>query len=98
MGKILLAILILTAGVTALMRPWVGICSYYLLAILGPQYIWWWIFDSLRVSLIVAVCALMGVAFQVLKKNYNYDFLLNRQSFWLVVLWVSIVSSYFFGS
>jgi hypothetical protein len=46
MGKVLLAILIFSAGGMALVRPWIGINSYYLLAILGPQYIWWWNFQG----------------------------------------------------
>lgn len=97
MGKMLLALIIGLTVLTSLGRPWIGICSYYLLSILGPQYIWFWNFEGLRVSFMVAICSLAGVAFQLLKKNYDYGFLLNRQSFWLAVLWLCVVFSYFGG-
>lgn len=97
MGKLLLAIIIFATVATALVRPWVGITSYYLLSILGPQYIWWWNFEGLRVSFMVAIFTFAGVAFQVLKKNYDFSFLLNRQNFWLALLWFCVALSYFFG-
>lgn len=97
MGKLLLAFLIFSTGVTSLVKPWVGIVSYYLLSILGPQYIWWWNFEGLRVSFIVAMATLVGVGFQILHKHYNYRFLLNKQNFWLVFLWFWLVTSYFLG-
>jgi O-antigen ligase len=75
----------------------VGIASYYLLSILCPQYIWWWNFEGLRVSLLVALFTLAGVAFQVFSKKYDFGFLLNRQNSWLAVLWLCIVFSYFSG-
>lgn len=98
MGKALLALFILATVVTALVRPWVGITSYYFLALLGPQYIWWWNFEGLRVSFLAAFFSIAGLVLQVLIQNkYDINFLLNRQSFWLAILWFSIVVSYFFG-
>lgn len=97
MGTILLATLILGTGLAALTRPWIGICSYYLLSILGPQYIWWWNFEGLRVSLVVAVCTLAGVSLKLLAKKYSTDCLFNRHNFWLAALWLFLTCSYFFG-
>ena len=97
MGRILLFALILFAGASALVRPWIGISSYYLLAILGPQYIWWWNFEGLRVSLIIALTTLLGVGILILRQSYDFNFLLNRQNFFLGFLWVCIVVSYFLG-
>jgi len=97
MGKISLIILIFFTGSAALVRAWVGIVAYYLLAILGPQYIWWWNFEGLRVSLIIALATLSGVGFSIMKQNYDYSFLLNKHNFWLGLLWLCIAVSYFFG-
>lgn len=97
MGKLLLVIIILVAGISALVRPWVGITSYYFLSILGPQYIWWWHFEGLRASLIVAITTLAGIAFQVIRKNYDFRFVLNKQNYWVLFLWFCIASSYLFG-
>lgn len=81
-----------------LTRPWVGVNAYYLLAILGPQYIWWWNFEGLRVSFIVAVTTILGVCFQLmLGKAYNFNFLFNKQNVLLALLWLCIFCSYYFG-
>ncbi len=97
MIKLLLFTIILGAGIVALVRPWVGIISYYLLAILGPQYIWWWNFEGLRASLIVALCTLSGLGLSILKQNYDFSFLLTKHNLCLGFLWLCITCSYFFG-
>ena len=97
MGKLLLACLTFCAAVSALSRPWIGVTSYYLLAILGPQYIWWWNFQGFRVSLIVALSVIAGVGWQYLKGSYNTNFIFNKQSLWMVILWLCIINSYFMG-
>ncbi|MDY0222946.1 MAG: O-antigen ligase family protein [Desulfobacterium sp.] len=97
MGKLLLVALILFAGAAALARPWIGIVSYYLLSTLGPQYIWWWVFEGLRVSLIVALSTLFGISLSAMRHNYDFNFLLNKQNFWLGFLWFCILVSYIFG-
>jgi len=96
-GKLLLAIIIIVTGCYAIMRPWIGIVVYYLLAILGPQYIWWWIFGDLRVTLIIALFTIAGFAFKLVGKELNYNFLQTSINFWLLVLWISIDISYLFG-
>lgn len=94
----LLFVLIFSVGILALLRPWIGINSYYLLAILGPQYIWWWNFQGLRVSFIIALTAIAGVSLHLLKKDhYDFSFILNKHNAWVLLLWISIVFSYLFG-
>jgi O-antigen ligase len=97
MGKIILLSVIVCVTSTAVLRPWIGIVSYYLLALLGPQYIWWWSFEGLRVSFWVALFTLAGVSFKVLKGDVDYRFLKTPLNAWLLVLWISIVISYYFG-
>lgn len=89
--------LIMFAGCAALFRPWIGINSYYLLAILGPQYIWWWNFQGLRVSFIIALATIIGFTLELAKGNYDYSFLFNKKNYWLFVLWAFIVLSYYQG-
>lgn len=93
----LLLVILIIAGISAIIRPWVGIASYYLLAILGPQYIWWWNFEGLRTSFVVAITSITGVTLGLLNKRYDLGFLLNSQNLWLALLWFCIVCSYFFG-
>lgn len=97
MGKLILFAIIFFCGVATLFRPWIGISSYYLLSILGPQYIWWWNFEGLRVSLIVALSTFAGIGLSLFKQNYDFNFLLNKQNLWLGFLWFSIFISYVFG-
>ena len=97
MGQIILFIMILSTGVVSVFTPIIGIAAYYLLAILGPQYIWWWDFEGLRASLIVALCTLIGIGISYFKKNYDIAFLWNKQNFWISFLWCCIVCSYLFG-
>lgn len=94
----LLFLLISSAGSLALFRPWVGIISYYLLAILGPQYIWWWNFQGLRVSYIVALSAIIGVLIQFfVSSTYAQSTLKNKLNIWVMLLWFCISCSYFLG-
>lgn len=97
MGKILLTIIIAVTVLCALARPWIGIVSYYFLALLGPQYVWWWNFEGIRVSLWVAVCTLLGLLIKAIKKEVDYSFLGTQFNCWLFLLWFCIVLSYFFG-
>ncbi|MCK4790589.1 MAG: O-antigen ligase family protein [Desulfobacteraceae bacterium] len=97
MGKILLAIIIASTVSVSLFRPWIGVIAYYLLALLGPQYIWWWNFEGLRVSLWVGGSAILGVAIHALHGQYDFKFLKTRQNFWVLLLFCFIFISYFFG-
>ncbi|RQW86061.1 MAG: hypothetical protein EHM79_10360 [Geobacter sp.] len=97
MGKLLLAIIIFGTCCYAVLRPWLGIVAYYLLAILGPQYIWWWDFEGLRVSFFIAICTIVGAVFKLIIKELDYSFLKTHLNLWLFILWLSIDISYFFG-
>lgn len=93
-----LSIFFYCIALIAMRRPYVGVFTYYLLSILGPQYIWWWYFDGLRASYIVALPTLLGIAFKLVKNKYDKSYIVNKQNFWLLILWASIISSYYFGS
>ncbi|MDA8413570.1 MAG: O-antigen ligase family protein [Desulfobacteraceae bacterium] len=97
MGRIILVILIAVIGVTAILRPWIGIASYYLLAILGPQYIWWWVFEGVRVSFVVAGLTILGVCSGLLRGIFDFSFLKTRMNLYVFWLWVFLVISYLFG-
>jgi putative inorganic carbon (hco3(-)) transporter len=98
MGKILLLLLIICTAAYSLVQPWIGINAYYLLAILGPQYIWFWNFEGLRVSYIVAFSVLLGVATSLVLGKLDFSFLKTKLNLWVILLWMFIIMSYFFGS
>lgn len=97
MGKILITLLILLSAASALVRPWIGVMAYYLLAILGPQYIWWWDFEGLRVSLWVAIATFVGIALKLGRHEVDFDFMKTRLNFCLLVLWIFLNTSYYLG-
>lgn len=97
MGKAILAAVVLVTVFAALARPWIGIVSYYLLALLGPHYIWWWTFDGLRVSLLVAGFTLAGIGAGLLQRRFDFAFLKTRLNFWVLLLWMFVAASYFLG-
>lgn len=97
MGTYFLWFVIISICLFSLSRPWVGVMSYYFLALLGPQYIWWWIFDGIRVSMIVAVFTFIGIISSIVNGKYKYSFVINKNNFFVLTLWIAIVVSYFFG-
>ena len=98
MGSLSIYVLLIATFFCSLFRPWIGISAYYLLAILGPQYIWWWNFGGTRASLTVAMSALIGVALTVFTKRVHYYFLNTRLNLFMGFLWFFIIISYFFGA
>lgn len=97
MGKLLLVSLIGFSAISSLKRPWIGIIAYYMLAILGPQYIWFWNFEGLRASFWVAIFVLTGIAWNMLAKTFDYGFLLTGLNRWTFLLFSSVVLSYYLG-
>lgn len=97
MGKLILFILLLFVGFTSLVRPWVGVASYYFLAILGPQYIWWYSFEGIRASLVITISTIIGLLLQSTRKFSNYIFIKTKLNYTVLFLWTFIVISYFFG-
>jgi len=84
-------------GFTSLARPWIGIIVYYLLALMVPQNIWWWGFEGLRVSLLIAGFTLFGMVLCFSLKKFDTDFLKTRLNLWMLLLWVCITLSYLLG-
>ncbi|PTB99111.1 hypothetical protein C9993_04760 [Marinobacter sp. Z-F4-2] len=98
---ILLAILAVTV-VLSIFRPWLGVCAYYVLAILSPQYIWPWIFGDIRATLIVSVSVIAGLCFKVFADPSLLKRLKNTQIIFVMVIWAftqlsNIFSPYVYG-
>lgn len=97
MFNILLYVIIFSVITLSLITPYIGIVSYYLLAILGPQYIWWWIFQEVRVSFIISIPLVIGVALKILTNKSNTINLSNKHNFCLFTIWICTAISYFLG-
>lgn len=97
MGKLILLAAILVTGLQTLRAPFVGAMAYYCLAIWGPQYIWWWNFEGLRVSFIVAVTTISALVIAVFRQGLKFDLLSSRINVCVLILWTSYVISYLFA-
>ncbi|WDP90756.1 MAG: O-antigen ligase family protein [Desulfobacter sp.] len=97
MGKLLLLITLVFTALKAILHPWAGIVAYYLLSFLGPQYIWYWNFEGLRVTLITSIFTMIGVFISIIRGKYNYKFLMNGHNLVIMFLWLFIFISYYCG-
>jgi len=97
MGKILLLLIISGTTLQTLRAPFVGAMAYYCLAIWGPHYIWWWNFEGLRVSFIIAVTTLVALAIAVSTKGVNLTLVKTKVNLCVFILWICSVISYFFA-
>ncbi len=97
MGKALLFIIILSTSGATLFRPWIGSLGYYMLAIFGPQYIWWWNFEGLRVSFYIAVSTIGAFCIASMRGVLNFNLLATKLNMAIIILWMALVLSYFAG-
>ena len=97
MGRSLLIAIIAGTAFQTLRKPFVGAMAYYCLAIWGPQYIWFWNFEGLRVSFITALSAMVALVVTSFSRGVNVSLLKNRVVFCIFLIWVSYVISYLFA-
>jgi probable O-glycosylation ligase (exosortase A-associated) len=97
MTTILLLLLTVGTFVGSLFQAWLGVTAYYVLAILSPQSIWYWIFGDMRVSFYIAISALMGLIVAVISKKVKFSILKNMQNLYLLIFWILIHLSLVFS-
>lgn len=97
MGKAILFTAIVLTVFQTIRRPYTGAMAYYCLAIWGPQYIWWWNFEGLRVSLVIALVTICAFFLTLFRSGINFGFLKSRVNFFVIALWGSYCISYLFG-
>ncbi len=97
MGKALLFLIIIATSGATFLRPWIGPLGYYMLAIFGPQYIWWWNFEGLRVSFFIAAATISAFCISVMQGKLNYNLLFTKPNLAVIMLWMALVISYFAG-
>ena len=97
MGKILLFLILFFTIIFSLLEPYIGVGAYYLLAILGPQYIWWWIFGTMRVSFIVGVVSFLSIVLRLFQGRCDLSFFKTKMNLFVFFLWICLAISYFWG-
>ena len=96
MGHLFIAAMMVCA-VASLAYPWIGVLYGYLFVVLTPQAIWWWDFEGVRATFWVILPTCIGVLIALARKRLDLDILKNRRNLFILLLWVALVISYFFG-
>ena len=81
----------------SIVRPWVGVAAYYLMAICVPAAIWPWVFQGTRVSFYIAVSTIIGFVGAAMTNRVDFGVLKNKQNIYLFILWGCLAGSYLFG-
>ena len=97
MGKALLYLIVAVTSLQTLRTPFVGAMAYYCLAVWGPQYIWWWHFQDMRLSFLVALVAMTALILNTFSRGLNLFLLKTRVNYCVLILWICYCVSYGFG-
>ena len=97
MGRLLLYGILIGGGGTAIFRPWLGVVLAYLFIILTPHNIWWWNFQGVRPVYWVLIPTFIGFILALMQGRVNLDIIKNKRNFYLLILWIFFILSYFFG-
>ena len=96
MGLLFIVAMFVSAA-ASLFAPWIGVLYGYLFVVLDPQDIWYWDFTGWRPVFLVLVPTCVGFLFAVVRRKVSLGIVRNRRNFYLLVLWIFVVISYYFG-
>ena len=97
MTTVLLYLMLLGNSIASLVEPWIGVICAYLVAILSPHDIWWWLFEDIRPFYWVIVPTLAGFCVALVRGKLDFSALNTKINRWLALLWVCFTISYLFG-
>ncbi|OED38096.1 hypothetical protein AB833_20595 [Chromatiales bacterium (ex Bugula neritina AB1)] len=95
--SILALILVASAGVLAIILPWVGVLAYYTFAIMQAHHLWPEHFGDGRVSLIITASTLLGLCLATVMKQVNWRILFTPYSLLVMLLIVMVNLSVHFS-
>ena len=94
---VLLYLLLIGNAMVALALPWIGLVGAYLVAILAPHNIWWWLFEGIRPFYWVMLPTLAGFGVALVRRKISWAGLNSRINACMAILWLSFTISYYFG-
>jgi len=97
MGTVVLYLLIATNAAVALFQPWIGIVAAYLIAVLTPHNIWWWVFEGVRPLYVVLVPTLLGYGSSILSGKVSFAPLNTKLNRCVAILWLTSTIAYYLG-
>jgi O-antigen ligase len=90
--------LLAVVGAAALVWPWIGVVSAYVVAVLTPQEIWHWAFGDIRPFFYVMLPTLAGLGLASVLRRVDPVSLKVSGFWWIVAFWFFQTSSFLFGS
>jgi O-antigen ligase len=96
MGIVVLYLLLLTTVVRSFKYQETAVYAYFLMSIMAPQYIWFWVFDGVSAFKIAAGTAILVFMWQTLNKKLDFSVYRYKQNLFLVIFWIMFnLSDYF---
>lgn len=88
MGIVLLYVLLLTTVIRSLKHQQTAVYAYYLMSVMAPQYIWFWVFDGVRAFTVAAGTTILVFMWQTLHKKLDFSVYRYKQNLFLLILWI----------
>jgi O-antigen ligase len=96
MGIVVLYLLLLTTVVRSFKYQETAVYAYFLMSIMAPQYIWFWVFDGVSAFKIAAGTAILVFMWQTLNKKLDFSVYRYKQNLFIVIFWIMFnLSDYF---
>ena len=93
MGRLFFLLVFSILSIVSLARPWIGVVTAYVVAILTPQAVWYWDFDNLRPAMWILVPTYAGAVIALLRGQYKLNRLLSSRVLFLLLLWACLALS-----
>jgi len=97
MGVVILYLLLMTTVIRSFKHQETSVYAYYLMSIMAPQYIWFWIFEGIPAFTIAAGTAIAVFIFQSFNKKLDFSVYRYKQNILLIIFWLMFNLSDFFS-
>ena len=96
MGLIVLYLLLITTVVRSFKYQQTAVYAYYLMSIMAPQYIWFWVFGDVPAFTVAASTAIAVFMWQAVNKKLDFSIYSYKQNVFLIIFWIMFnLSDYF---
>jgi hypothetical protein len=88
MGIVILYLLLVTTVIRSFKYQETAVYAYFLMSIMAPQFIWFWIFDGVQAFKIAAGTAIVVFMWQALNKKLDFSVYRFKQNLLLLMFWI----------
>ncbi|PKG93002.1 O-antigen ligase [Paraglaciecola sp. MB-3u-78] len=96
MGTVLLYLLLIATVVRSFKYQETAVYAYFLMSIMAPQFIWFWIFEGIPAFTVAAGTVIVVFMWQAFNKKLDFSIYRYKQNLFLVMFWIMFnLSDYF---